>query len=569
MAPSFWASRPGSIVRPVLASIILLGYSFAFLGTPGVVDYDEAAYAEVSRSMYASGDWVVPRLGDVEFFEKPVFLYWTHLLGYELFGVGAWGVRFFNALAAVALAVSVFLFARRGLGERAAWIAALVMVTACEPAVLARVALTDTWLALWLTLCLGLFHRADEQLRRGRSGAGPFFASCVCAGLAVLTKGAVGLVLPVAAVAAYLLVERRPWFVLRPRYLLPGAALALSVGGSWVLLVGFTHPQGFGFLAELFGEHHVDRFLSAKQGHGGSILYYVPVVLVGALPWTGALIWGVTERPWRRRGEGGRLVLLFSLLAIVALAFFSLAATKLPSYAGPVFPGIALLVGASLATARPADAGGHARAWRRVVHGTAGSFALLATAFLLLPAVLPRLPTWFAKAAAKAPGLLEPIDLGALPWITGALLAMGAVWVWRSGRKGSGTDFAIATGASFAVFVSILTQAWWPAYDDHFARPLRTMAHCAASEVPPGHRVVVLGLRHVPSISFYGGRLTRYVSAKDRAGIASLFAGPTSEIVITTEPILHDALLPAAPAGRMQILARATGYVAVRCGARS
>lgn len=554
------------MIRIIIGVVLFVGFHFAFLGSSGVLDYDEAAYAEVSKEMFRSGNWSVPRLGDQEFFEKPVFVYWTHLLSYSCFGVGEWGVRFFNAFAALGLAGAVFGFAHRGLGGRGACLAALVMATALAPAALARVSLTDTWLTLWLTLCVGFFHRSDEARRNGGRGLAPFMASCACAGLAMLTKGAVGALLPVVVALAYLLVQGRSLFVFQPRYSLPGGLLLLGVGTSWYLWVGLTHPAGFSFLSELFWEHHVGRFLAAKQGHAGSLLYYVPVLLLGLWPWTGVLLADRSRSLGRSRGEGARLVLVFLILSAATLLFFSLAATKLPNYMAPAFPGLALLVGARLSASPPA----RGRAWSRTVAMTAGSFALLGVVFLWLPELLAALPSWLGEeAVGKAPGLARTVPLGLLPWGMASLLLGGSVWIAIAGLRGSRTNFAVATGMSIAAAVLSITAAVWPAYDRHFARPLRELAVRAADAARSDRPVVLLGLKHLPSVAFYGGKSTRYVSRRDAAGVASLFASAEPEVLITTEHYLRTVLLPVAPAGGPEIVARSGGYVAVSCSTPS
>src|SRR6516225_4471255 len=151
------------------------------LGAIGLVDYDEAAYGEVARAMLRSGDWLVPRLCGAEFFEKPPLLYWTAAAGMELLGVGAAGVRLGTALAGLALPLALFGFARRSLGERAAFASALVLASSLEFAVLARIAFTDILLSLWLVLCLGALHRAFEE-DDGRATRW-FAAACVFAAL--------------------------------------------------------------------------------------------------------------------------------------------------------------------------------------------------------------------------------------------------------------------------------------------------------------------------------------------------------------------------------------------------
>ncbi len=119
-----------STVRRDVGWLAALGMLALYgLGSIGVVDYDEAAYAEVARAMWKSGDWLVPLLCGEPFYEKPPLLYWTQALGYGLFGLGEAGARIGTALAGAAMPLVLYGFARRPLGARAAFRSALVLAT--------------------------------------------------------------------------------------------------------------------------------------------------------------------------------------------------------------------------------------------------------------------------------------------------------------------------------------------------------------------------------------------------------------------------------------------------------
>ena len=164
--------------------------------------------------------------------------------------------------------------------------AALALATSLEFVALSRIAFTDMLLLLWLTVCIGALHRAFEA--PGTSAAavrhGWFALACVAAALAILTKGAIGVLFPGAVALAHLLLWGRLREMLRPGWIALALPLVLGVGFSWYLLLGFTQPGGFAFMRDLFLEHHVGRFSAPMQGHAGSPLYYLPVLAVGLLP---------------------------------------------------------------------------------------------------------------------------------------------------------------------------------------------------------------------------------------------------------------------------------------------
>ncbi|MEX2207894.1 MAG: glycosyltransferase family 39 protein, partial [Myxococcota bacterium] len=340
-----------------LGVLALLG-----LGSIGLVDYDEAAYAEVARTMWNSGDWLVPYLCGDAFYEKPPLLYWVQALGFAVFGVGEVGARIGTALAGAATPLVLYGFARRPLGPRAALFGALALATSLEFVALSRIAFTDMLLVLWLTICVASLHRAFEAPQRGTSARGPmsggtsargpisdgtgwFALACVASGLAILTKGAIGVLFPGAVALVHLLAWGRLRAMLRPAWLALAPPLVLGIGFSWYLLLGFTHADGFGFMRDLFLEHHVGRFSAPMQGHEGPPLYYLPVIAVGLLPWSPFLPLALARTSLRGRDERERFLRLFVGLSGVVLVFFSIAATKLPNYAAPALPGLALVVG--------------------------------------------------------------------------------------------------------------------------------------------------------------------------------------------------------------------------------
>jgi 4-amino-4-deoxy-L-arabinose transferase-like glycosyltransferase len=545
------------VLTALFGVVFLLG-----LDAPGLFDYDEACYAEVARVMYARGEWLAPTLNGEPFFEKPPLLYWTQILGYRLFGVGPFGARFFNALAGLGLVLAVHAFSRRPLGDRAAFLAAVVLGTSLEFFALARTAFTDTFLALWLTLCLGCFHRAAEAWRASpSSGTGWFLGACAFSGLAMLTKGAVGAVLPGVAILVYLLGQRRVGALFRPVRLAAGLVILAGVGLSWYLLLGLTQPGGFGFMKELFWEHHVGRFTAPMQGHSGPFFFYVAVLVGGFLPWSVFLLPALTrEGIARAEGEARRYLLLMSFFAGITFVFFSIAATKLPNYIAPVLPAAALLVGHAFERRleRPEPAG---RLWRASVWITAGLLGLLALVFLAAPFVLAALPDWLGDKADKRPGLAEPWALGAAPYLAAAALLGAAIGSVMGLVRRRFALVAASLAAGMVCFFLVVVLFLVPRYDAQFAAPLHGLARRAAATAEPGQAVVLLGIRHAPSVIFYGGRRTRYVSRKRPDEIAGLFAGPRPEVGITVAAHVHCLKGP----GRVEILERRKGYVLFRC----
>jgi 4-amino-4-deoxy-L-arabinose transferase-like glycosyltransferase len=365
---------------------------FARLGAAGLVDYDEAAYAQAAHEMFLRGDWLAPSLGGEPFFEKPLLSYWGQIPATAPGGEA--GARGDLRLRSPRW--------RRRLPEASSARVPPRSARLAKPAGLrlCRVALTDLWLLLFVLLALGCFHRSVEAEASQRlGGSGWFVAFCAACGLAMLAKGAVGALLPAAAAAAHLASLRRLSLLLRPAWWLPGGVALLGIGLSWYLLLGLTRPDGFAFMTELFLEHHVGRFASPKEGHGGSLFYYVPVLALACLPWSGFLPVALLRR-LRAASERERWLRLLALLSIVTFLFFSAAATKLPHYLMPALPGLALLVADRLAGATLPPSR-RAMAWSVAV--TALLLVALAGGLAAAESIAAALPAWLgAKACSRA-----------------------------------------------------------------------------------------------------------------------------------------------------------------------
>src|SRR3989454_725716 len=290
--------------------------------------------------------------------------------------------------------------------------AAIVLATSFEYVILARAAVTDMALTLFITLGMLAAARCIEDGRPLQAGlAGAAF------GLATLTKGPVGALLPALALVMYLIAARRADLV-RPRLLATALAGFVLTAGPWYVYMELRYPNLL--LGTFLGQGNLGRFLAPE--HRAFPFYYVAVLLAGLLPWSGGLpaaLWHAA-RPsiWSdERRTGARPGPLFLLCWFGAvLAVFSLSASKLPSYILPAFPPAALLLGDYWAGALArVPAGSRPRgavlsAWLGLLIGGGALLALIL--------VLRR--TTLAAAAPSA------IAAGAL-FVVGALLGLFAV----------------------------------------------------------------------------------------------------------------------------------------------
>lgn len=312
--------------------LLLLSYIFLLHGIGGysLKDPDEGRYAEIPREMVESGDFTVPRLNDVRYFEKPPLLYWAVGISYKLFGVSEWSFRFPNALAAVLCVFALFFAMRRWFDEGAAFLSSVILLSSFGFFAMARIVTTDMVLTFWLFLSLLCFFGYYREKRDP-------FLYCFYASLALatLTKGPVAPVLLGATVFLFLLTEKNLSF-LKDMKLLRGMLLYLAISAPWFVIVSFREKEFFHFF---FIDQHILRFITTKHKRGGPLYYFIPVLFGGMFPWS-FFIPRAVAATWKR--PDCRLFLIWSAIVFI---FFSVSGSKLPPYILPVFPAVSMVLG--------------------------------------------------------------------------------------------------------------------------------------------------------------------------------------------------------------------------------
>ena len=310
---------------------------------------DETRYGEIPREMLADGDFTVPRLDGLRYFEKPPLGYWLHAASIAVFGKNRFAVRLPSALAAGMAALVILLLVRRmipaGGDAPLPYLAGLVFLTCAEVAGVGGFAVLDSLLSLFLTLTVALFFLATEEAAgSGREG---FFlaAAGVACGLAFLTKGFLALAVPAVIFVPYLLWEGRGREMTRLAW--PPLSAAAAVALPWSLAVAAREP---GFWHYFFWVEHVKRFMAADAQHGEPFWYYLAAAPGLFLPWSflfPAALAGMGERLGREGGEA-RLLRLAVCWLVMPFLFFSAAHGKLVTYILPCFPPFAILTARGL-----------------------------------------------------------------------------------------------------------------------------------------------------------------------------------------------------------------------------
>jgi 4-amino-4-deoxy-L-arabinose transferase-like glycosyltransferase len=341
----------------VLAILFTLAW-FGVLDYRHLVASDEGRYGEIAREMYATGDWITPRYNDYKYFEKPPLQAWMTAIAYTLFGVGEWQSRLWTGFTGYfAILATGFTTWKLVGGERgvvAGWVSAILLASSPMWNVGGHFNTLDMGLSSILSCALFsllLAQRGGLSLTARRNWMWLCWAFMA---LAVLSKGLIGVVIPGMVLVVYTLTTR-DWGLWKRLHLFSGLIVFFLIVTPWFVLVSLKNPE---FPHFFFIHEHWDRF--TKDGHNrkGHPLYFVPLILVGFIPWLAQLGQGLV-RAWRdRRGDtrngdisavaGFRPLWLCAVWAVMIFLFFSKSQSKLPGYIMPIFPALALLAGLAL-----------------------------------------------------------------------------------------------------------------------------------------------------------------------------------------------------------------------------
>ena len=344
------AKHPFTRLLSLLLVIAVVGLWFGTLGSRHLANPDEGRYAEIAREMVVSGDWVTPRLNGFKYFEKPPLQYWATAMAYRLFGEHEWTARLWTALTGMLSALAIFYAGGRLFGREAGFYAALVLLSSFLFVLAGHINTLDMGVTCFMTLGLTGFLLAQQRTVSSREVRGWMHVTWASLGLSLLSKGLIGIVLPGAVLVIYSLLQHdvRLW---KRLHLRSGIPLMLLIAAPWYVAVSLKNPE---FARFFFVHEHLERFLTDAHGRSHPWWSYIPIVLVGALPWVG-LLPGALARAWEPQDTEKSFQPRRFLVIWVAFIFlfFSVSHSKLPFYVLPIFPALALLIGKRLAELSP------------------------------------------------------------------------------------------------------------------------------------------------------------------------------------------------------------------------
>lgn len=352
--PETTTPRRANWLWDILLLVLLVGALLGHgIGERALWEPDEGRYSEIPREMLVTGDFVTPRLNGVKYFENPPLFYWLQASAIHFFGLSEAALRLWPALLTLFGVITVYVAGRLLFDRRTGLLAAAVLSTSLLYFYMGRTITLD--MAVSVLLSAGLFaFLLGAREPPGSRRRWLMWTFYLFAALATLAKGLIGIVIPAMVIGAWILLLNR-WRLWKEMHLPSGLLLFLLITVPWHVMVAVTNPE---FLRFYFIHEHLLRFTTKIHHHYEPVWFFLPILLVGLLPWSAFL--GQALRfnllsSWTPRQSSGEILFL-GLWAGLVFSFFSFADSKLVPSILPVFPPLALLLGRYFAHAWTNDA---------------------------------------------------------------------------------------------------------------------------------------------------------------------------------------------------------------------
>ena len=466
-------------------AVVLFLFSIGISEVP-LFEPDEGRYAEIPREMIATGDGLTPRLNGVLYFDKPPLYYWLTAASIRVFGLNEFSVRFWSVLFALVGIALAFLLGRTLAGVRFGALAALLLGTSPLYLAMGHISTIDMTVSILLSVCITCFWYASRSPPGGWRLAlwlGMFLAS----GLAVLAKGLIGIAIPGGVVLLFLMISRE-WTLLFTVPWIRGLLLFFITTVPWHVAMSLHHPS---FAWFYFVHEHLLRYSTQVAYHAEPWWFFLPILALGMLPWSGCLPPAVLLlRKGVSGGEERRLVQLCWCWVVWVLLFFSVSHSKLIPYVLPAFVPLAVLAVAGFRSLL------EARKPLARIMGRLGWGLAAITTMLLCAAV-----TWIGRGGR--PDLLPPGTLAVwMPFATGVAALVALCATIFDPRRAPRRVLVCSFLATACLSATVTLAA--PAFGDQTST--RGVARYLAPRLTKDVSVVSFGF-YPRSLSAYLGRL--------------------------------------------------------------
>jgi 4-amino-4-deoxy-L-arabinose transferase-like glycosyltransferase len=499
--------------RPVALLVLfaLLAWLPGFFTLPPL-DRDESRFAQASKQMLETGDFVQIRLGDEARAQKPVGIYWLQAASTAILSPilpdGAeqdtiWTYRIPSLAGALSALLLTFFLVRAFASVETAFFAALILGSTLILMVEAHIAKTDAFLLAMILGAQSFLMRTYLSVRKPEDVPAPSFAAAMagwaCFGFGILVKGPIILGVCGATVLA-VSVWDRDWRWLARLRPLSGFALALLIVVPWLIAIGIATDGAF--FAGSLGDDFASKLIGEQESHGAPPGYFTLLVFVTFWPAVIVLLPGVLFAVTNRRNPAVRFLLLW---AVTTWIMFEAAPTKLPHYTLPAYPALAIL-SAMWLTQAPANSSGRVESFFR---------AISPVIFLAIAAVLAGALLWLPSSFGDGTPIVAYGVAG-----MGFVFALAAVRFMSSGRRREGFTIAAFAGV---VFYALAWQVIAPTLID-FQLSTR-IAEAVEMNTQPGDPPVVIAGYAEPSIRFLLGTDTVLTTGEPAGELAVQHGG--------------------------------------------
>jgi 4-amino-4-deoxy-L-arabinose transferase-like glycosyltransferase len=511
-------------MRKLAVAFLLVLSAALYIGTasaPALLDDDaDAAHAIVAREMPQRHDYVVMYMNGIRYLIRAPLHYWMVAASYSLLGESEFATRLPVALAMVALVLLTYEFGCRFLTWRVGFYGSLVVATSPGFFIFTRTMIPEAIYALEFTAIFYLFLRAWTGTLDPRIG---YWGAAAFSGLAVLTRGLIGVVFPLGVIVAFITITHgwRRWRETRP---VSSIVIFLAIAVPWHILAELRAP---GFFWAYFINDQVNRALGTRWPHDYGV---VPLWLwwiehfAWFFPSSCFLLFSIRELPlpktWgKAMDDVSQAKLLLFLWAGIILLFFSIeSGSRMEYYSFGAWPAIALLLGIGLAHAEQTSG-----RWLLLIHRAMVAMAILIAALLgylvwdsyrvrvngEVSSVLPSQHSQYYRVAVPLEHVCDLMQQNfshlRVPAIIAALslvLGMSAAWVLRERGRALASTIAIAIGMSgFVLAANLAFKAFEPQLSSRaLAMELNPYLH-------PGDQIALYGgFRTGASVAFYTHR---------------------------------------------------------------
>ncbi|MDD5406389.1 MAG: glycosyltransferase family 39 protein [Sulfurovaceae bacterium] len=455
----------------LLLFFILIAF-FIPLSLAPLFDLDEGAFSEATREMIVGKDYITTYLNGELRFDKPILIYWFQLISVKLFGLNEFALRLPSAIAGTLWAGAIYFFTKRFFDIRTAFFATLFMIVSIQINMIAKAAIADALLNLFIALsmfCVYLFY--DQR------GKKYIYFTFLFMALGMLTKGPVAVMIPFIISFLFFAFKNELRLWLKTVFNPVGLLIFLAVASPWYIAEYIA--QGQLFIDGFFFKHNISRFSSPMESHSGNIFYFVPVLIVGLMPFTYFAIKALTNVKNYFKSDLEFYLLIWFLFVFL---FFSFSGTKLPHYVIYGYTPLFILAGLQFKN-------NFSKAWL--------AYPLLVLLTILL--FLPEIATFFkanihdALASVLIENALDSFDVLYRVLIVGTIVFI-VLLLFLKVKKDT---FIIGIALSMVISVNYIVI---PAYGKLMQQPIKEAAILAKDR---GYKDIIMYKVNTPTFNVY------------------------------------------------------------------